>query len=421
MGIRNPRQLAGKAVVSLIPQNTKIAILGDSRTAQNSSVASGVENYGYLFWARFLSRQRVTYDHAHNYGVGGDTTTMMLARLAAVCASPCSVVVFLGSTNDRTASNPAMSAADSIANIDTIIRAVTAAKKCLILVAETPRGDSTYTDKALTGQALADHKAVRAWCLLQQGRPGVIVVDPWSDMADLVNAASGYAKTGLFHDGLHPAAAGAYLLGRPIAAALMCLFPSTPAILPLSNDPAGKWLNSNPLLTGTAGTPGTGGSGPMATGYSGANSSSAAALTRTYSKLADGSQQVVIGGGVATGAASSLDLLRLTGLQAATAGRTVGAVAEIEIAPGSVNLMSVQLGFQITNADSTTSYIWDGDRYAGASVLPPDQLKGVLCIPSFAVPAGITDFRLRLTAYGVDSAAVAAQIVIKSIGLKYVE
>jgi hypothetical protein len=54
-------------------------------------------------------------------------------------------------------------------------------------------------------------------------------------------------------------------------------------------------------------------------------------------------------------------------------------------------------------------------------VLPPDQLKGVLCIPSFAVPSGITDFRLRLTAYGVDSAAVAAQIVIKSIGLKYVE
>lgn len=419
---------SGKSKPSLTqPVNSKLAIYGDSRTAQNSSDVSGVENYGYAFWARLLSRQRVSYSHAYNFGVGGDTTTQMLARLQSVLDSDAGVVVMLGSTNDRTASNPTMSAADSIANLDAMISALVADGKFVIIVAETPRGDSVNTDKALTGTALQEHFAVRNWILQQQGRAGVKVADAWPDIADRAST-TGYAKTGMFHDGLHPNASGAYYIGKAVSACITELYPVSPIILQASNtdvysaaNPYGC-ISANPMLDGTAGTPGSGGSGNMATGYTGANSATASAMTRVYSKTAEGFQQVVIGGGAASGIAPSLDLLRQIGLHTSlTAGKKVQAVAEIDVSAGASNIMSVQLGFQVTNADTSTTYLWDGDRYSGTSVIPAVAFSGILRTQEFTIPAGITDFRLRLVAYGVDSAAASGTVIIKSLSLRYVD
>jgi len=423
LGYVTATSVSTPAVVTM-PTNDRVAIFGDSRTAQCSTANGGSENYGYLFWSLFFARQRCRYDLIDNYGVGGDTTTMMLARIGQVIASAASVVIVLGSTNDRGAAN--MTAQATITNLTAIRDKLRAAGKIVVFVAETPRGDTTFTTNRLSGQQLAYHVKVRQWILSQVAQPGVFVADPWSYMGDPAST-TGDARVGYTHDGLHMNTTGAFYLGTAIAKVLNFLFPE-PNILPVSNvdqysvdNPQGC-VNLNPMMTGTAGTAATGGSGQLADSWSGTNAAGASGATRTYTKVTKNGQewQQCVLGGTASGTAAALDIARQIGLQAKVIpGQYLEAIADIEFDAGLVNVMSIQLGITITDPVNGTVSIWDGDRYTGLSVIPGVAGAGILRVPRMLVPAGATDVRLRLTAYAVDASAVSGTIRCRALALRH--
>lgn len=410
--------------MKMVPNNNKVAIFGDSRT-NNCVTVNGFENCGYIFWGRFLSKNKVDFRKEYEFGVGGDTTFDMLNRIDEVLQSPCGTIVILGGTNDRVT----YTAEQTISNLDTMIKKLIKKGKVVVFYAELPRGNTAFTPSyVLTTAQLTEHMKVVNWCLDQKNRYGVYVVNAWPLMADPV-ATTGNIKTGQSIDGLHLNTLGAYYAGIPLAETFNLLFPTYEARLPFNNsdiynastNPSGIWLNANPMLDGTTGTPATGGTGPVATGYKGANSSGASGITRTYTKTTQGYQQVVLSG-TAGGSGPDLDLLRMDGFETIlTAGKKVEVVAEIEVSSGSSNLLSVEAGLLIVNADASNSHWYDGDKYGDLSPYPTVATSGILKTDPITIPVGATSIRMRLHCYSVGSAAVSATIIIKSFGLRYVD
>ena len=109
----------------------------------------------------------------NNFGVGGDTTAMVLARIQSVLNSDAGIVVLLAGTNDRSSTD----AATSIANLEQIVKQLTDAGLWVILIAELPSGDTTYSSYTLNETMFKEHLKVRKWCLDQSGRRLVKVVD----------------------------------------------------------------------------------------------------------------------------------------------------------------------------------------------------------------------------------------------------
>lgn len=400
--------------------NNKIALFGDSISAQNSSATSGFENYGYITWANQLSRQRFRFEHANNFGVGGNTTAQMLARIDDVIASDASTVVVFGGTNDRGSAN--LSYQDTVDNLTSIVTRLRLANKVVVFVTPLPRGDSTFTSNRLSGVQLANHLRVRQWILTWRGVAGVYVVDTWPNTA-VESSATGDITLGYTHDGLHPNTTGAYYVGKAIATqALVNILPE-PSILAASNadiysadNPLGS-VNLNPMFAGTAGSPATGGSGSLADNWSGTNATGTTNVTRTYSKVTSGGkawQQVVIGG-TATTAEAAIDIARQISLQASVVGgATYEGLMEYQVDASAANIMSLQLGLVVTDGTGTTT-LWDGDRYTGTSVLPTEAFSGVLRTPRITMPAsGITDVRLRVSCYLVNGQAPSGTIRLRA-------
>ena len=100
---------------------------------------------------------------------------------------------------------------------------------------------------------LFEQYKVRNWCVGQAYRPGVYVVDPWGELSD----ANGELKADCSVEGLHFNTNGAYFLGKAINdQAVRFIYEDAPPI-------PSNFINTNPLLTGTGGSVGTGGSGSL--------------------------------------------------------------------------------------------------------------------------------------------------------------
>lgn len=406
---------------SLFPseQNTNriIGMLGDSRS--NNAGKNGIsENIGPLHWACMASRQRLTFHSAYNFSTGGYTTQEIIDNhLDAACACPAGSIYVLAGTNDRTT----MTALQTIANLSIIVNKLVAAGKDVYIESELPRGDTTFTSYRLTAAQLDAHLQVHRWILSLQGREHVYPIDSYPVTA-VAGSATGDAIPGITIDGLHPNTMGAYLIGsKGIAAQFVAKYPEAPAVLPVStNDPV-SWLNANPLLTGTGGTvSGAGGSGVLATSYKTAVGSTVGGITRVYSKTAEGYQQVVIGGTASSGTSPQMDLLKVDGLKASIPdGSRVYAVADMELAASSAGITSLQLGVHVVTADAQNVYVWDGERYDTASLMPADKISGVWMTQPIEVPAGATAVNLLVRAYGVTSAVSSGTVTVKSLGIRY--
>lgn len=398
--------------------NNKIAFGPDSRSANCVGTAGGLtlENYGYIHWALMLSRQCAVLENplVDNWGIGGNTSRDFKGRYAPLlAATEADTIILTGPTNDRGSAN--MSAWESIDNYTGIIDNILKVGKEVILLCDTPRGDTTFTSNALAGDQLTNHQIVRQWMLSLDNGGSILAADPYPDWVDAVSA-SAYAKLGYTHDGLHPSPVGAYWMGKALAGALTRKFAgrevksiATNADLFSAANPNGSMVQ-NPMVrnTGTPGTLGTGGTGTIGQYWSGTNASGASGITRSYSFTADGIQQCALSGS-ASGSAAACDILRQTNLHTTLVpGATYEAFADVEVDSGTSNFSSLQLGIEVTDPVNGTQRYWDGDRYLGTSVLPNVAYSGVLRAPKIVIPAGATAASLRLTAYAVDSAASTA-------------
>lgn len=398
-----------------------IAVLGDSRLANgwNTPANGGADSLAESIqgWIEFLSGARVRFPSALNFGVAGDTSAQMLARvdacIAAMLAAGSNTVLILGSTNDRSNSLAIDGAGGTKENLSAIATAFRRAGIQAIWITETPRGDSTYTSTRLSGQQLAYHMEIHRWLGARPTMyPGEFAVDAWATFANF-SSSTGDAIVGLTHDGLHPNGSGAIAIARACLPVINMLFPALPitpggnADVYGANNPYGTPF-SNPGFSGTGGTVSpTGFSGTLPDNYTGSNCPSG--ISQVCSIITSGGRKKVqlacSGTTVATGA-TWYALLQYQGT-ASTVGVAAGNKYRI-LWPmewdALTNVRHISAAF-ITN---------NGNRYSlrnqNARVFPQTAESGVLSTDTLTIPSGVTVAQLSLQVV-FDAAAVSAATI----------
>ena len=383
------------------PRNNLLAILGDSIVLQNSSTVGGFQNNGFITSMNRRTGQRLYFSPDRNFGVGGDTTLMAEARMAAMIATGAGLGIIAVGTNDP---NAGVTADQTLASMKRMRDAAKTARMVLIFIVPAPRGNDIYPATRLAGANLVTAQTIRSRMLAELPGVGCHVVDNHTHL--LKGGTVNDIKDGYTSDGLHPLTLGAYYWGITAAEVVANLFTAIPVIATVENpwnattNPQGS-ASSNALTAGTTGTVGSGGSGQLATGYSGSNSTGTTGVTRTYSKVTkDGKtwQQIVVGGAAAT-ATAAIDLMRQIGLHTkVTPGLVYEVVAQYEHDADVNNIASLQFGFQLITPGGTTS-LWDGDKYTNISLLPQVADAGIARSPRFVMPADATDLRVRAACY----------------------
>lgn len=209
------------------PAAPTVIIFGDSLTNQNNggpptldgAGTGDVHGRGYWSWASAMLGQR--WALVRNAGVGGNTTTQMLARLQAdVLAYPSGWVIVCGGGNDI--GTLGLSAAQVETNLTEIITGLRAAGRRVLLMTIPP---SSAFDTLAKRQAWM---AVNAWIRdLPLTYLGLVVADITPAVADPATAA---AATGMTVDGVHWSIAGAHRVGRIVADALTSYQPPRPPV-----------------------------------------------------------------------------------------------------------------------------------------------------------------------------------------------
>lgn len=240
------------------PVSATVAYIGDSITVQAvGSTAGGYvqqDARGPAWWARAFSNQRFTTPTSFIKGVGGNTTTQMLARITDVTALDAGIVVIQGGVNDVAAG---ASLATITANIEAMIHACRLAGQVVVLQGPHPESSAT----TFTAGQLAIWAALRDW-MIARHRPEHGVwsnISAWDDIAS--TPGGDVAATGMLRDTIHPNPRASRFLGSALSQMLNDIIDA--------DDPwdSGTNLINNPTLTGTAGSKVNGVTGNVATSW----------------------------------------------------------------------------------------------------------------------------------------------------------
>lgn len=213
----------GYADIRNLGRPAPIATFGDSRSYENGPTPSMLYNTGYAPWAEIFTAGRAVFPTSLCFGVGGNTTAQMLARVQTVInamkTAGSEIVVFLGGVNDVPIGG--LTADQTISNIGQIYAAFYAAGIKMIIINELPRNDG-----AVTGDGMQRRMQVRAYVQdVISLQPGVWVVDPAIYMTDPAATNWMALPTFLRTDGLHCSARGGVIVGREVAAAINQIVP----------------------------------------------------------------------------------------------------------------------------------------------------------------------------------------------------
>ena len=388
------------------PLRRNIAIYGDSRTANNSSLTVPnkiTENYGYASWLGQYTQGRVLFEPAFNFGVGGDTSSLWAARVNTVIASAADVVVCLISTNDRTAD---FTLAQTQQNIEMTVTRLKQAGKIVVFINETPRGGAN----ALSAPRQLIHEQVRAWVNNYLPKLGVRVVDVWDKMTDTAAVTV---------DGLHFNPVGANIVGQALAREIEDLF-NTPAPLPRVTsafdsalNPFGQ-INSNALLTGTTGTKGGSANttGDVATGYTVAGSSwTGMTVVASKEAAAVGEAQVLKFSGTPTVSSSLYTFEQVINLANAKLAGNIRAIANIEVEME--GCLGVSLDFRFLDSGTFNSKCCD--RYQDGFPMPSIKISGVQETPATTITAGCTEVKVRVSVYGNTNVPMSGTVKISQL------
>lgn len=406
--------------------NRRLALLGDSRASlqtQRTFYSQGgtafvYENGGFINWLRFLSRQKFDFDELLNFGVFGETSDQVLARIPAMlAATDARVILSIMSTNDRGA-GPNQPASFSTGNLN-------AAKALMrsrvnIWADEMPRGDSAFTSQRLAGAQLANQFAVSQYIrgTLHDPVTGNFAVETFDANYDH-STNNGDAILGNMYDGLHQSARGAYASALAMLPLIESLY-SERDLRPTSDT---GWINPNTQMTGTGGTVGSGWAGSVATSWSGTAITGTTGSTVTGSKVTDAEgvewQQLVFSG-TPTGAGPTHSLQQdlTTGF---SVGQTLDAVMQVEWLSTIANVWGISLRvFCLDGASAVIADYRDMDGRTATELLPAATCSGVMRIPNIVIPANTVTVRLALRFFMVQNAAVAGTVRCRAGGIKVV-
>lgn len=259
-----------------------LALFGDSLSGNNSDLGRTYTR-GFLTFALQMSGHRVYFDHTMNFGVGGEDSAAILARVNSVIAKAPDIVLLESGGNDT---NRNIGADTTIANVKATVEALIAKGIQVILCTIYPTAGTTNPTH------LSAVAKLNQWILDAKTRYNLVeVLDAYDVM---FNNATGLVKVGYTYDTTHPAAFGSWHLGRKLSDILKQIVPidrhlkltSPYDIFNVTDFKQGNQF-LNPKLTGTGGT-------TVATGASGTipdnwvvNMTSARGATVTCAVVAD--------------------------------------------------------------------------------------------------------------------------------------
>jgi lysophospholipase L1-like esterase len=387
-------------------RGTLVAALGDSITFQNTNgSALLLRATGYMSWASALSNGLLQFSNALNFGVAGDNTTQVLARVPAAittmkAASVQYCVVHCG-TNDIYAS-PTITHATTVENLAAIYRALIGAAITPIIVPIIPRAKNATSGSMTT----ADRQRIQrinnwirdfAWSsnMVRLADPTIGIVDHSVTNGDPIGALTA-ATTAYTYDGLHPSPRGAYWMGKAISDALQydLIGISRRAwsqidTFDATNNPSGNLL-TNGYLTGTAGTAGTGTSGNVASSWTARRQSgTTGAITASKGTVATGNGTTyptqVLACAAAAGSATEVFQLFQQIFSNFAAGDVV--VAECEIGVSAVGAGSLKEVFLLCADDTQNARHLQPET---GFYMPDQSWTGVLRTPPLTVGVGAT-------------------------------
>ena len=251
-----------------------IAAIGDSRVLQcttNTATQQYLPNLSFIAHAISQSHNNLQFPLSMNFGVGGDTTTMVLARIdsaldAMVAAGVRYCAVRVG-TNDIVAASRTV--ADTTTDLGEIYRRIRVRGITCLAYAETPRsndGGGGTLSQSLRKKITALSEFARDYAA---DNDGVVFIDATSELVDY--AATGVdlgdpiggntaAVTAVMYDGLHDAVRCAFRLGKKTAEAIdadlkatrATFFTNAADLYHVTDNPLGNLL-TNGLFVGTGG------------------------------------------------------------------------------------------------------------------------------------------------------------------------
>lgn len=437
--------LAGRAAYLYGPQgrprNNRIASIGDSLTYLNwhntpssdPATVRTMQSRGWQFWAQTLSGGKVLFSEDATFGISGQTSTQILARIpAALAATDAGAFTLLATTNDRTATND-LSLQTSKDNVTAAISLITGAGRLCFLIIPPPIGFAGGTG-GVTGYPSANqiktHMACIEWMRRVASRmPGVVIVDAFANLVDPADASAGFNSTVAGpSDTAHFGTAGAYYIGKAFADQVNVIYPAPGFINIHSADvydatynPAGNMI-TNGAMTGTAGTQSAGGStmsGQVATSWS-LTGSSATGLTVVASKVTSGQrtmQQLVISG---TPSADTSYIELAQNISAAYAqGESVSGQVWVEVDAGSSGVRGIVLDTRVQDTGSASTNAAAGYQSSPASVFYPSAAwSGLVIAPALPIPAGPNNLRTRLRVFGQGSQAISLTVRFGEVSLR---
>lgn len=385
------RSRLGESVASLTLVNTlyatassEIAQLGDSRTDEGGTGTATQEAIGWQAYAEIFSGGRVTLPPSLNFGVNGDTTAGMLARIATVAASPVTAVTLLAGTNDPAGS---ITISQSIANLTAIYQALRAAGKSIFVINELPRSDAGATADARTHRMRLHNwyaEVMATWA-------GVTVIDPSAILSD-PTSTTWAPLPGYLRDGIHLSPRGALVIGRMLAQ--QALNPAFPTRQRLSVTAADLWASDMPqanlvpasMMAGSvpASTYAGTGAGDVPTGWLPVLENGAG-LTLVWAVVViDGYRwtQLTITG-TPTEADPLVRLVKSIPTSSLTSGDVIYGSFGIQLDAGSTGVRGL---FGYTAVNAATAY--SGNLTGGNFLLGPEAISGVQAIPKLTAPVG---------------------------------
>ncbi len=372
------------------PMNNLVALLGDSITAagiDNDANNLRNSNRGMTHWLPLLTRQAFRSPQSLNFGVSGQTSGQIAARVGDVIESGAGSCVVLAGTNDLGVN----SAAVTKANLAIIYQALAEANILIIALPILPRTVSGTANYGFIN-------TVNQW-IREQGKnyPNFRFIDPWqfSDPYSLTMTP----PTGYTYDGLHPMAVGMRYIAENVADYLNTLIPAPARQVTTITDHfwaganPGGFMNANPMMSGTGGTAGAGVTGQVANDWTiavTAGGGSVGSLTVAASKgegtTAGMVAQDIVIGGTATGGYQTVVAIDDFGLQydaQMKAGDKIEFIVDLEVVGGTIGISGIA-AFFAAQQNGTWKYAWDGSA-AVSDDYTVDAFKGVMRTPALTL------------------------------------
>lgn len=383
-------------------------LFGDSRTADCTyDDATNVisTNNDWFTWGQAANAAGPVFEVV-NKGIGGNTTTQMLARIQTdVLDLKPSHMTLWGGINDSWASYAEVDA--TYARMVEMMELAHAAGVYVFLISETTASTGVkpapyqlqvqYFNDLLRAYA-ASHPGVEFWDFNAQ------IVDPLSTV--------GQPLTGLLRDGLHLGPKGASKLGKNVVAPRLARFGTRLTQLPSSiidsrfYGPSAANVLTNPLMTGTGGSKSAGHTGSLPDGW---NSSGTPTATCAVTARADGyGNDMVLT--ITAASASSFSVVNTISSSRFTPGATYVIEAALSIESND-DLYSVSLLGQFFNGATTYSYGHGNTVQGFAAGQNLEPMSGlVLRSRPFVAPPAFTSTSLALTARFADAGSAVVRL-----------